>query len=447
MSADAVELTVDSIAAGGNGVGRTAAGRVVFVPRTAPGDRVVAELTERHPRWARGRVIEWLAAGPGRVEPPCSIFETCGGCRLQHVDTTRQHEALERAVADQLERIGGRRVPVRPIVASGPRFGTRNRVTFTLRREGDGVRAGYHAESGPGLVEVDRCLLAETAIREAWDGLREAWGPFAERLPGGRELRLGLRATEAGTVGLFVEGGSTAGAPPAEATAEIMARTPGLAAYWWAPAGSGIRHMGGAEVLEERWDGIPFRLRPRAFLQANRHVAPLIERHLDAELGDFAGRTVLDLYAGVGARAIRWSRAGATAVAVEREPDAVETGREAAGRAGVGIRFVHAAVEAALARIGRADAAVVNPPRSGLSAEAAAALAEFPAARLAYVSCDPATLARDMKRLAPGWAPEFVQPFDAFPHTGHVETVLWLDRVREAPRRDPDAAGRDAGIR
>jgi len=440
VSADAVELTVDSIAAGGSGVGRTEAGQVVFVPRTAPGDRVVAKLTERHRRWARGRVVEWLAAGPGRVEPPCPIFETCGGCRLQHLDTAPQHEALERVVADALQRIGGRAVPVRPMVAAGPRFGTRNRVTFTLRREQGRVRAGYHAESGPGLIEVRRCLLAEPAIRDAWDALREAWGPDAERLPRGRELRLTLRATATGAVGLFVEGGPPSGAPPPAAAQVLLAATPGLVSWWWAPTGTAARHMGGAEFLEERWDGVDLRLRPRAFLQVNRHVAPLMERHLDAELGNLDGRSVLDLYAGVGSRAIRWARAGAMAVAVEREPDAVETGREAAERAGSGARFVRGTVEAALAGLGAAEAVVVNPPRSGLSAEAADALAAFPARRLAYVSCDPATLARDMKRLATGWAPAFAQPFDAFPHTGHVETVLWLERIPE-PDGDGGATG------
>lgn len=435
MSAEAVELTVDSIAAGGSGVGRTAEGRVVFVPRTAPGDRVVAELTERHPRWARGRVLEWLAAGPGRVDPPCPIFETCGGCRLQHLDTERQGAALERVVADALERIGKTVVPVRPVVSGGPRLGTRNRVTFTLRREDGRVRAGYHAESGPGLIEVDRCLLAEPPIAEAWSGLRGAWGSGAAHLPAGRELRLTLRATAEGAVGLLVEGGSPSRTPSASSTAALLDAA-GLAGYWWAPAGRSPRHMGGAETLEERWDGIAFRLRPRAFLQVNRHIAPRIERHLDEGLGDPGGRTLLDLYAGVGSRAIRWTRTGATVVAVEREPDAVETGREAAREAAMELDFRCASVETALADLPAADAVVVNPPRAGLSEDVAARLAAFPADRMAYVSCDPATLARDTRRLESGWRPVLAQPFDAFPHTGHVETVLWLERTAGGGERE-----------
>lgn len=426
MSGETVELTVDSIAAGGSGVGRTAEGRVVFVPHTVPGDRIVAELTEGRRRWARGRVLEWLASGPGRVDPPCPIFETCGGCRLQHVDAEGQREALERAVGDALERIGGRPVPVRSLVTAGPRLGTRNRVTFTLRREGGRVRAGYHADSGPGLVEVERCLLAEPAIAAAWEGLRGAWGAGAGRLPAGAELRLTLRATAAGAVGLLVEGGAAAKGPDATATAALFDGVPGLASYWWAPAGDGARHLGGSEFLAEPWDGLELRLRPRAFLQVNRHVAPLMERHLDEGLGDLAGHTVLDLYAGVGSRTIRWTRAGATAVAVEREADAVQTGREAAARVGIETRFVLAPVERALQSLGPADVVVVNPPRSGLSSDVAGRLAAFRAERLVYVSCDPATLARDMKRLSEGWTPDFAQPFDAFPHTGHVETVLWL---------------------
>jgi len=428
VSETAVELTVDAIAAGGSGVGRTAAGQVVFLPRTAPGDRVVAELTERHRRWARGRVIEWLGTGPGRVEPPCPIFETCGGCRLQHLDGASQAAALERVVADALERIGGRRVPVRPIVTAGPRFGYRNRVSFTLRRAGEAVQAGYHPERGRGLVDVERCLLGEPAIAEAWMELRGAWGPEARLLPAGRELRLTLRATSGGAVGLLVEGGEPSPDSAVRAAA-LLDGAPAVGCYWWAPTRSDPLHMGGRELLDEPWDGLALRLRPRAFLQVNRHVAAEIERHLDRGLMPVKGLAVLDLYAGVGSRAIRWAGAGAATAAVERERDAVETGRDAAARAGVETRLLHGSVERALEDLGPADAVVVNPPRAGLSPDAVARLAAYPASRLAYVSCDPATLARDVKRLAPGWSPDFAQPFDAFPHTGHVETVLWMDRA------------------
>jgi len=435
VSERAVELTVDTIAAGGSGVGRTAEGQVVFVPRTAPGDRVVAELVEHHRRWARGRVLEWLQAGPGRVDAPCPIFGPCGGCRLQHLDATRQAAALEGVVADTLARIGGRTVRVEPIESAPPRYGYRNRVSFTLRREGGRVRAGYHAESGPELIDVERCLLAEPPISRAWSGLSAVWGPEARRLPAGRELRLTLRATAAGDVGLWVEGGRASEPPAATATEALLRGAPDVTSYWWAPARGPRRHLGGVELLSETGDGLELRLRPRAFLQVNRYVAARLERHLDEELGAVAGRTVLDLYAGVGLRAIRWARAGASTVAVEREPDAVATGEEAARRVGATPRFVRARVEKALAGLAGADAVVVNPPRSGLTEEAADRLAAFPATRLGYVSCDPATLARDMKRLSAGWKPRFARPFDAFPHTGHVETVLWLD-----PARGPERA-------
>lgn len=434
MSGPSVELTVDAIAAGGSGVGRTAEGQVVFLPRTAPGDRVVAELVERRRRWARGRVVTWLRAGPGRVRPPCPIYETCGGCRIQHLDAERQAVALEGAVADTLARIGGVEVPVDPLVRGERAFGYRNRVTFTLRRDGDAVVAGYHAESGPGLVPVERCPLAEPAVSRAWDGLRAGWGDAARRLPPGGELRLTLRGTADGRVGLYIEGGRAATPPPAGAVDALLRDTPGLASVWWDAADGPRRHLAGEAWLAEPMEqGPPLRLRPRAFLQVNREVAARIDRHVDEILGPPEGRALLDLYAGVGLRAIRWARRGGRPVAVEREPDAVATGTEAARAAGVDVRFVADTVERALDAGATAEVVVVNPPRSGLDEAAAAGLSRLRAHTLVYVSCDPATLARDVKRLAGGWRPRGARPFDAFPHTGHVETVLWLERAGGAP--------------
>ncbi|MCG8467602.1 MAG: TRAM domain-containing protein, partial [Gemmatimonadetes bacterium] len=161
MSEGLVELTVHDIAAGGDGVARLDSGRVVFVPRTAPGDRVVARLTENRARWSRGRLVHVRSGGAGRVDPVCRHFHACGGCGLQHLDTDTQIRALERGVTETLARIGGARIPIRPIRPARARLGYRNRVTFTLRRSGGRAIAGYHRLTGPRLLDVDTCPLAE----------------------------------------------------------------------------------------------------------------------------------------------------------------------------------------------------------------------------------------------------------------------------------------------
>lgn len=423
-----LELEVESVAVGGDGVAHEPEGRVVFVPRTAPGDRVAVRLTEEHERWARGRPLEVLRSGPGRTEPPCPYFRACGGCQLQHLDREAELEAKRRAVADSLERIGGREVEVPGPADPGPSLGYRNRVTFTLRR-GDGeVVAGYHRGEEPErILDVERCPLAEEPVRRAWSALREAWGAGAPLLPAGEELRITLRASAEGRIALLVEGGEGEEGDPA-AVADAV---PGLACYAWRPGRGERRLLAGAATFSERWAGRELRLDPETFLQANRQAAVAMARRLDRwvreRMDGLAERRALDLYAGVGVRAVRWAEAGARVAACEADAEAVRSGRELARRREVEVDFHAARVEQRAASLLPADLAVVNPPRTGLSREAAAVLEGSDLGALAYVSCDPATLARDLDRLGDRWTIGAVQPFDAFPQTAHVETIVWLE--------------------
>lgn len=429
MNGRLLELTVDSIAGGGDGVARDEGGRVVFVPRTAPGDRVRARVEREKASWARALPVELLEAGAGRAPAPCPYYPACGGCQLQHLVPEARREALRRAVADALERIGGlsdARVPVP--AAPGPEFGYRNRITLTLRRGPDGVRAGYRPYDDPDAVlDVEDCPLAEPAVRRAWAGLRGAWGPDAEALPAGGELRLTLRASAEGRVALVIEGGEPGSPGDPERVVAGLAHggeDPGI--HWRDTSGT-RRRLAGEPFLEERWDGLDLRLRPEAFVQVNRTVAAAVDRHVEELVGPREGLRVLDLYAGVGVRAIRWALAGAEVVACEVDRDAVASGREAAERAGARLRFVRARVEDALGDLLPADRVVVNPPRAGLSRPVTERLAAGGLRDLVYVSCDPATLARDVARLGPAWRLEAVRTFDAFPQTAHVETVVRLE--------------------
>lgn len=427
-TAGPVTLEVESLAHGGDGVAREPGGRVVFVPRTAPGDRVRVELVEEQDRWARGRVVEVVSAGPSRREAPCPLYDDCGGCQLQHVEPVAELEAKRQAVRDTLERIGGRTVEVPPVATAGPRLGYRNRVTLTLRREGGRARAGYHRHEAPErLVDVSRCPLAEPVVNRAWKTLREGWGQGADRLPSGGELRITVRGTAMGEVGVLVEGGD----PEDPGEPETLERQVGIVdAYHWVPGGGEIQRLGGRDRLRERWRGRDVGVRPRSFLQVNRWVADRMEAYLDAVLGpNLPERRVLDLHAGLGLRAIRWAEAGAEVVACERESDAVADGRSAAADSAVTVEYREGRVDEELPALLPADVAVVNPPRTGLSPTTCDLLAGPGVDSLAYVSCEPSTLARDLDRLGEGWRLESLQPFDAFPQTGHVETVAWLERA------------------
>ncbi|HKK28126.1 MAG TPA: TRAM domain-containing protein [Gemmatimonadota bacterium] len=431
-----LELEVESVAVGGDGVAREPSGRVVFVPVTAPGDRVRARVTEDRGSFLRALAEEVLVPGPDRRPPPCPYYGACGGCQLQHLEPAAQREAKRGAVRDALRRIGGLEAEVPPVREAGPRLGYRNRIALTLRR-GDGgapagaggadVRAGYHARGEPDrLVEVTGCPLAEPAVAEAWRALRRSWGPAARHLPAGEELRITVRGSATGSVAVLVEGG----APGEPGNPErVAAAVPGLSTYAWRPGGERrARILAGEPVLRERWQGFEVDLAPGVFLQVNRRVSEAVERSLDEGLGPVDGLRVLDLYAGVGTRAARWSLRGAEAAACEADPDAVAAGEEAASRAGASPELRAGRVEDLLGTLVPADVVVLNPPRTGLSRQVARALRERGgAARLAYVSCDPATLARDLARLAGAWELKGLEAFDAFPQTAHVETLAWLE--------------------
>ncbi len=446
-----VELEIDSIAAGGDGVARDENGRVVFVPRTAPGDRVAVQVSEEKASYARAIPISWSRNGPDRCEPGCALYAGCGGCQLQHLTEAAQNQARRRVVGDALARIGRRSVAVPEPVTAGPRFGYRNRISLTVRRLADGVVAGYRALGEPDRVlDVPDCPLAEEAIRSAWRSLRKGWGTDAGALPAGTELRVTLRGSAAGRVALEVSGGVHApdgegeGSGSPTAVAEAI---PGLESYHWTDAGGQRRRLFGTEAFQDCWGAFELQLGPGAFLQVNRHVADVMEAYLDDRIGPVEGLRMLDLYAGVGTRAMRWALAGAEAIACEVSPDAVACGRQAARLYGAPVRFLEDRVEQILAAVLPADVAVVNPPRAGLSRSVASQLAAGGVRTLAYVSCDAATLARDLQRLGDGWRLAGVQPFDAFPQTAHVETIAWLERSAAIPNGGSSAASGGPGER
>ena len=190
--------------------------------------------------------------------------------------------------------------------------------------------------------------------------------------------------------------------------------------------------LAGRDTLVDRWQDTVFELPADVFLQVNRQVSTEMDRWLDERAGEVAGRRVLDLYSGVGARAIRWAAGGAEVCAVEISDRAAAACSGAASRAGVRLEVVAAPVEELIQDLMPADLVVVNPPRAGLSGRVSDALIAGSAHRLAYVSCDPATLARDLGRLSGAWEILEVQPFDAFPQTAHVETAVWLRKREEA---------------
>jgi len=419
-------IRVERIAGGGDGVGRDESGRVVFVPRTAPGDVVRVEIVQAKPRWAKGRVREFVTRGTGRRAPPCPAYDECGGCRLQHLGPSGQRQVKQGLVQEALSRIGGFTATVPDLVGAPSEFGYRNRVTFSFGTKAGSVLAGYRRMDDPAAVaDVAECLLAEAPIRSAWCAVREAWKRGICDPPCGPNARLTLRAASDGAVDLLFLGGE---ALRPDTCRTLVERVPEVVAGHQALPGRPPRCLAGSQTLRDRWQDIEFDLPAGVFLQVNREVSAQMDRWLEERVGDLVGQRVLDLYAGVGARAIRWARRGAQVTACEVSRRAVSACRRAASQSGVHLDVEAARVESRIDGLLPADLIVVNPPRGGLSRRVAEALVSGSAGRLAYVSCDPATLARDLGRLEAAWDLAEVQPFDAFPQTAHVETIAWMHR-------------------
>ncbi|MEX2526061.1 MAG: 23S rRNA (uracil(1939)-C(5))-methyltransferase RlmD [Gemmatimonadota bacterium] len=434
-------VTVDSLGAGGVGVGRLSDGRVVFIPRTATGDQLRVRLRKVKPRWCQGELEAVEVPGPARREAPCSLYSTCGGCALQHVEYEVQVEAKGAQVEDALSRIGGLvELPHVELHPSPREFHYRNRITLHLQRGVQGAMvAGFRHRSHPAEVVdmVHECLLPEEEILEVWKGLRNAWGRRAGRLPRGPDLRLTLRGVKGGGVVLLVEEGE--GVTPGRGRVQhasqadgephtLLEEVPGLSAIWiQRHHDASPRLLAGDAEVEESWMDEQLPVQPGAFTQVNREAAALLHDLVLEEVPAPRESTVVDAYCGFGVYGRRLARLGAQVTGVELDERAVAMGR---ARRVPGFTLRTGRVEDLLEELLPADVVILNPPRGGVDEKVASVLAHGDTPRIIYVSCDPATLARDLGRLAGSFRLTRLQVVDLFPQTAHVETVATLDAVK-----------------
>ncbi len=406
-------VEIQRIAAGGDGVGRLPDGMAVFVPRSAPHDVLTVEITERKARFARARLVRIEAAGPTRVSPSCPHYQAdqCGGCQLQHLDPDGQRAAKSAIVGDAVRRLGRRTVDD-PDVARAP-AAWRYRTKLTLAVSADRHAIGLHPLDRPQEVfELDDCLIAAEPLMDCWHRVRD----LRHLLPDGT-THLVLRLDRTGRLHLGVQGGM----PPWDARPLAQAAGAEIS-LWWQPTRAAARVVAGPQP------GFP----ALAFTQTSPALAEQIRTEAIDALAPTAGKTVWDLYGGVGDSARALAVAGARVWSVDADRSAVEWAQRQSAPAGVSQRprFLHARVEEALHRLPPPDAVLLNPPRTGghpAVFKALERLATAGAARwVAYVSCDPATLARDLARL-PTYAIRLLRAYDLFPQTSHVETLTVLE--------------------
>ena len=445
---DELELTIDSLAYGGNGVARLN-GFVVFVRRGLPGDTVRARVTKVKRGWAEATATEVLTPSPERVDAPCEHFPACGGCRFQDLAYEAQAAAKEAQVRDALVRIGGvADPPLEPLVPAASAFHYRNKLEYSFTDTARGAALGFHrAGRWDEVLEVERCWLTS----DLGNGVREAVREWAqeEGLPAfDQEAQRGYlrhlvvregRNTGQALVLLVTAPGDLQGADRLVAALRAF---PEVRSVQWAVNESPAEVtnlpanvLWGEEAIEEELLGLRFRVRPNAFLQTNTEMAErLYETALEyAALTE--NETVYDLYCGIGTIGLALAGRALTVWGVDVSEESVACAIENAGLNGLtNAAFfageVGSSLQDLVARAGSPDVAVVDPPRAGLSGKALRRLARLEAPRLVYVSCNPTTLAGNVKDLARDWGYrlERVRPVDMFPHTPHVEAVALLTR-------------------
>ncbi len=377
---DIVNVKIESVAFGGDGIGRLES-LVVFVPFTAQGDVAELEIRDAKKRFLRGRLKRIVTPSPDRVEPPCPYFRRCGGCHYQHIEYARQVEMKGRQVAEAFERIGKfPSPPVEPVLPSPAPYGYRGKAEFHVERSRDGsYRIGFMDVAGTRLVDIERCAIMEESINEQLAYLRK---------PTHAPLRVDRYVV-------------------------------------WSLTGKS-EETNVVRVVKGRELAVPV----EGFFQANIALTDGLVDIVVELAGVGPGETVLDLYCGSGLFPLFLAPSCARLIGIEIDGEAVDCARLNMERHGIENAVFHQGdvrdvLEAEFGgKKGTIDVVVLDPPRTGCEREVLESIIGLGPARLVYVSCDPATLARDARLLADGgYELSTVKPLDMFPQTKHIESV------------------------
>ncbi len=445
-----------ALGAGGEAVGRDTEGRTVFASLAAPDDEAAVEIVETQARFARGRIIQLLNASPHRVAPPCPYYQRetesapqpeCGGCQWQHIEYSMQLQAKRERVVQTLQRIGGvanANEIVESCIASPREFGYRNKADFVVNAQNDGWQIGFFAHNTHRVVDVAHCLIQNennnallSAVRAACDsGLAS---PFDAQSKRGVLKRVLARTSSSGETLLIVE-----------TTDETWSKSDDFARYIreYMPQCVGVlqrlnRHqtrlLSGRDWLEETVDGLRFRVTGDGFFQVNTSTTPLLLQTALRLANVQRDDRVLDLYCGVGLFALGAARLGGKVLGIEQSVQAIENARFNAQNNELQADFVAGDVAEVLRRRAREhskrkveterfDLVLLDPPRAG-AVSCLEEIVRLEPRRIVYVSCDAATLARDIRALnSAGYVLAKAVPLDLFPQTAHVETVALLER-------------------
>lgn len=437
-------LRIEGYGSAGEGVARLE-GQAVFVKGALAGEICQVQLLKVGKSAAWGRVTQVLTPVPGRQSPDCPRYPRCGGCQLRHMTYAEELRFKRQKVQDALQRIGGWTGRVEKIHGAEAPDRYRNKIQFPVA---DGPRVGFFRARSHEVIDAEDCLLqplAATRLREAFKLWMERYQvpAYDERVHGGLIRHFYVRVNQRGQSLCAVIANGT-DLPHQEELVQALRRAePDLAGVVLSVnqektnviLGKTHRCLWGRDYLEDTLCGLTFRLSVPSFYQVNREQAEVLYGRALAFAGLTGRETVLDLYCGIGTITLVMARQAGRAIGAEVIPAAVEDAKANAARNGVtNAEFLCAdAAQAAqtLADRGlRPDVICVDPPRKGLAPAVIDAIVQMAPQRLVYVSCDPATLARDVKRMEEqGYVLQRAEAVDLFPRTAHVETVVLLSKL------------------
>ena len=445
-----IELNIHSVNHDGEGVGRFE-GFTIFVPGTAPGETVRARVISLQKSYARALLDSVVQSSPTRVVPVCEHYEACGGCQLQHIDYAEQLMLKQHAIRDALKRIGGLDIPVLPTIGMSDPWHYRNKAQVPVGLEDKTVRAGFYEKRSHKIVDLKCCHIQHPANDDVVHIVRNALQELAipiynEQFNTGlvRHVMARTSFTTGEVLVVIVTNGRTL--PKADkligSLQETIKGLSGIVQNINVHRGNVILGsedvlLWGRSYLTETLSGLKFQISPRSFFQVN----PIQTEALYNRAREYAAltgkETVFDLYCGIGTISLFLACSAAKVVGVESvEPAVIDARKNAALNSLKNVEFHTGLAESVVPRLFKegyhADVVVVDPPRKGCDEKLLATMVAMQPPRIVYVSCNPATLARDLKYLtANGYQAKEAQPVDMFPHTSHVETVVLMSRVEK----------------
>ncbi len=412
MSQSTFDVLLEKFTYGGEAMGRLADGRAVFVPFGLPNERVRIYLTEEKRSFARGEIVEILEASPDRITPKCRHFTQCGGCHYQNLSYAQQILAKTEVLRDQLQRIGKiQNPPVNPMVASPKEWNYRNHVQFHIAEDG---KIGFINSRGRNVLSISECHLPVDEINSFWPSLQ---------FEGNTEVdRLALRAGQDDELMLVLESQK-----PETPELEIEADISVVHVYEDHPV-----VIAGQDHFFINILGKEFRVSAGSFFQVNTLMAEKMVEHLLAKLPVTASSTLIDVYSGVGLFSKFFAPTCGRVIGIEESESSCEDFAFNLDEFD-NVELYEGAAEEVLpglaGQIENLSHMIVDPPRAGLEKFALDAIIDLMPQVIAYISCDPSTLARDAARLIHGgYRLLEVTPFDLFPQTYHIESISIFEK-------------------